>query len=76
MANQPDLPTTENVGPKTKRVADPELLAINTISKSMEELDEAAVGRVMAYLNARYDKRPVAKTIQAGDPHSLMQQRD
>lgn len=60
MAKQPDLPTTENVGPKTKRVSDPELLAISGITRAMEELDEAAVGRVMAYLNARYCKpKPV-----------------
>lgn len=50
---QPELPAPEAT-PKTKRVADPELLAINNIAKHMAELDVAAQGRVMSYLCSRF----------------------
>lgn len=51
---QPELPAPSEAAPKNKRVADPELLAINNIAKCMEELDGAAQQRVVSYLNSRY----------------------
>jgi len=44
----------EEAETKTKRVGDPELLALNTICRSMETLDAAARHRVMAWINAKY----------------------
>lgn len=60
---QPELPAPNEAAPKTKRVADPELLAINNIAKCMEELDGAAQQRVVSYLNSRYSSAAKVPTF-------------
>lgn len=39
---------------KTKRVGDPELLAMNAIGKAMESLDETTQQRVLAWIKSKY----------------------
>lgn len=54
MAKAPEAPAPSEAAPKTKRVSDPELLAISACARHLDDLTESARCRVMRYLTDKY----------------------
>jgi hypothetical protein len=62
MANQPPQRQAEQPPPKKAKRTDPVLLAVSRLDRIMQEVAPEQRAWAMAYLKAKYDKKPEGTT--------------